>query len=163
MLGVERLHVMIKKLAKSAKNIMVSIQKNNDRLIQSQLQWRYDPSHKWATKGRQSNFMNKQPIPQMNGDAQPRGGLRMIKVSKTLFKYLQDEWTIKSKPFDKFRDKYYTYVRRCKREKTQPVPLAQWQYDRNKANSEEEQRYYNNLYVVGRSFIVLYTLHLCNV
>ena len=141
MLGVERIHVMIKKLGRSKRNIMASIQKNNDLLAQSQLQWRYDSEHKWSTNARQSSFLLKKDIPQRNYVVLPKGSLnKRYLESDTMFKYFQDAWTVGRPDFREFRDQYYvTYLRKCRREKTCPVPFNMWREDTNTA----EQKRYN--------------------
>ena len=44
-------YTTISTTGKSKRNIMKSIQLNNDRLIQSQLHWRYDKNHEWVNAG----------------------------------------------------------------------------------------------------------------
>jgi hypothetical protein len=146
MLGVERIHVMIKKLGRSKRNIMASIQKNNDRLAQSQLQWRYDSEHKWSFDARQSSLQMKKDIPERKHDVLPKGGLNKRTLqSDTFFKYFQDAWTVVSPEFREFRDQYYvTYLRRCKRKKIQPVPFHMWREDKNTA---EQKRYKTHIYL----------------
>ena len=147
MLGVERIHVMIKKLGRSKRDIMVSIQKNNDLLAQSQLQWRYDSEHKWSTNARQSSFLLKKNIPEHRRLVLPKGSLNKRTLeSDRFFKYFQDAWTTVSPEFREFRDQYYvTYLRRCKKKKEQPVPFKRWREGRNTA---EQKRYnYTHIYL----------------
>lgn len=134
MLGVERIHVMIKNLGRSKRNIMTSIQKNNDLLAQSQLlQWRYDSEHKWSTDAQQSSLLLKKDIPERRQLVLPKGSLNKRNLkSSTFFKYFQDAWTVISPEFREFRDQYYvTYVRRCRTRKRQPVPFNMWREDTN--------------------------------
>ena len=128
---------MIKKFAKSRKSIMVSIQKNNDRLIRSQLQWRGDSSHVWSTKSRLTSLLMKKAIPEAEGKVEPRGALRKVNLSKKIFEYIQDEWAIKNKAFDKFRDRYRMYVKQCRRGRRVPVSMAAWEDPRI---TEDERR-----------------------
>ena len=147
MLGVERIHVMMKKLAKSTKNIMFSLRKNNDRLIRSQLQWRFNSTHDWATKARPSSFLCKQVVPDADGVVKPRGALHKTKVDQTIFSHLQTEWTIKNKAYRKFRQKYDTYLRNHKKDKKKgrnkrpAVPFSRWQHDRKEPNSPEQKKW----------------------
>ena len=152
MLGVERIHVMIKKLGKSKRNIMTSIRKHNDLLVHSQLDWRYKKGHSWSTKARQSSFQMKRPVPERQHLVQPKGAMTEIEVDPVVFKYLQDAWTAVNPGFREFRDQYYvTYLRNCKRKKQEPVPFSVW---RVTGNTPEQQRYVLN---VDRRCIVLPT------
>ena len=145
MLGVERIHVMIKKLGRSKRNIMASIQKNNDLLAQSQLQWRYDSEHKWSTDARQSSFLLKKDIPERRYLVLPKGSLNKRTLDFAFFKYFQDAWTVVSPDFREFRDQYYvTYLRKCRRENRKPVSFKMWQAD---TNTEEQKRYNTHIYL----------------
>ena len=116
---------------------MVSIQKNNDRLIRSQLQWRGDATHVWSTKSRVTSLLMKKAIPEADGEVEPRGALRKVTLSQQAFGYIQDEWAIKNKLFDKFRDKYRSYVKKCRRNNKAPVSMAKW---KKPQITEDEQR-----------------------
>jgi hypothetical protein len=143
MLGVERLHLTIKRLARSKKNIMKSIQKYNDVLIQSQLQWRYDDQHTWSFKSQKSSFKLKEAVPKQNQVVEPLGALRKREVNSKSFKYLQDAWTAENPAFREFRDQYYvTYLRNCKKQRTEPVPFCKWRVSQN---TPEQKRYSNTL------------------
>jgi hypothetical protein len=129
MLGVERIHVMIKKLGKSRRNIMSSIQKNNDLLCQSQLEWRYTTTHEWSNEGKESSLHRKNPVPVERGEVQPKGGFYRRKANRSTFQKIEDEWAISNNLFKRQRDNYTTYVRNCRRQKpsTQPLPFREWQ------------------------------------
>ena len=136
---------MIKKLGRSKRNIMASIQKNNDFLAQSQLQWRYDSEHKWSTDARQSSFLLKKDIPERRYLVLPKGSLNKRTLDFTFFKYFQDAWTVVSPDFREFRDQYYvTYLRKCRRENRKPVSFKMWQAD---TNTEEQKRYNTHIYL----------------
>ena len=126
MLGVERIHVMIKKLGKSKRNLMKSLQKNNDRLVQSQLNWRYNPHHKWSTKGRGASFQEKQPIPEHKRIVLPRGGLTKVKVNPQIFQFLENEWAVKKDAFFFARERYYRYVTHCEEKDAVCLTLPDW-------------------------------------
>jgi hypothetical protein len=128
MLGVERIHVMIKKLGKSKKNIMASIQKNNDLLCQSQLEWRYQKDHKWSNDGKGSSLHLKQPVPLQQGKVQPRGGMWKRKASRSVFQALENEWTIHNRDFDRLRDRWSTYAKRHRRSRSKRpfVEFREW-------------------------------------
>ena len=116
MLGVERIHVMIKKLGKSKRNIMRSIQLNNDRLIESQVTWRFDKKTKWASEGSASSLHAKKPIAEPLLVVQPRGALTKKMAGPQLFQWLEDEWSVKHVGFRKFRDeRFEAHVRVGKR------------------------------------------------
>ena len=106
---------------------MKSIQKNNDNLVQSQLTWRYDKTHKWSTSSRLSSFQFKEAVPRDQGEVQPKGALRKKFVGARMFQYLENEWTVRDYDFRDFREKYRTYVRRCRRAKKAFVPFRDWE------------------------------------
>ena len=139
MLGVERIHVMIKKLGKSRRNIMSSIRKHNDLLVHSQLEWRYEAGHDWSFDARESSFLKKQPVPSRLFNVAPQGGMTKVLVDPRVFKYFQDAWTAVNPDFREFRDQYYvTYLRNCKRKRKDPVPFNVWRVD---SNTPEQLRF----------------------
>ena len=127
MLGVERLHVTIKKLGKSKRNIMKSIQTRNDRTIQSQLEWRYTPDHEWTNKSRPSSFQMKKPIPEDCGIVQPKGQLRKKQVNSRVFQTLENEWAVSNNAFNRCREKYRTYVEERTTQNQTFLSFRDWQ------------------------------------
>lgn len=124
---------MIKKLGKSKRNVMASLQKNNDLNCLSQLQWRFNPDHKWTNKGKVSSLHLKQPVPLDDGYVMPQGGMRKRKASTRIFKALEDEWAIRDKDFDRLRDDYRRYAKTYKRrhKTAPPLDFSQWQLGKN--------------------------------
>ena len=137
MLGVERIHVMIKKLGKSKRNIMASIQKNNDLLCQSQLEWRFQKDHKWSNEGKGSSLHIKQAVPVAQAIVQPRGAMWKKKVRASMLQTLENEWTVRGKPFDKLRDRWITYSKNQRRARKKPLKFSDWQKSQN---LQEEQK-----------------------
>lgn len=134
MMGVERIHIMIKKLGKSKRNVMASLQKNNDLNCMAQLQWRFNPDHKWTNKGKVSSLHLKPPVPLDDGVVMPQGGMRKRKASTRIFKALEDEWAIRDKNFDRLRDRHRRYVRTHRRQghrTAPPLEFSQWQLGQN--------------------------------
>jgi hypothetical protein len=83
----------------------------------------------------------KKPIGANVGAVQPRGALQKMKLNPKAFEALQNEWAIKNKNFDKFRDRYYSYVRQRKRARKSFVPFAEWRPVQKEPNTPEQQRY----------------------
>lgn len=117
---------------------MVSIQRNNDRLIRSQLQWRGNADHKWSTKSRHTNLFVKKAVPEAAGNVEPRGALRPVQLTPKLFQLFEDEWADKNKDFSRFRDRYRSYVKKCQNKGKPALPMADWKDSRI---SEDEQQW----------------------
>ena len=132
---------MIKKLGKSKRNIMKSIQKNNDLLCQSQLEWRFQESHKWSNEGKASGLHIKQAIQKPQGEVKPEGAMRRKKASTAVFRTLEDEWAIRSQDFDKLRDKWRSYKKKCVRLKKVPLGFSEWQQKHRQELPEEQRRF----------------------
>jgi hypothetical protein len=150
---------LIKKLGVSTKNMMKSVQKRNDLLLQSQLQWRYETDHKWSSESKQSSFQMKQPVPKPLRDVQPKGALWKKKVSRAVFGYLADAWGAQNPQFREFWNQYHvTYIRKCKRNRRKPVPFREWK--RSQGNTHDQLRYvvYRTLFVVYRTLIVYFLI-----
>lgn len=134
---------MIKKLGKSKRNIMKSIQLNNDRLIESQLVWRFDKRHKWATNGRQSSLHAKKPVQAELGVVLPGGALTKKKASQRVWQWLEDEWAVRDAGFRRFRDeRFRDHVIIGKRNKgnkfVQPSSYREW---KDPSVSAEEKKW----------------------
>ena len=117
---------------------MRSIQKNNDLLCQSQLEWRYTKDHKWSNEGKGSGLHRKQAVPENLGGVQPRGGMLKKKASWRVFHALEDEWAIRCPDFNRLRNVYRTYVRKCKRNKKHFLKFGEWQ--QRQELPQEQQR-----------------------
>ncbi len=141
MLGVERLHVMVKRLGKSKRNIMKSIQTHNDDYITSQLQWRHNGNHKWVNKQGRSSFQMKQPIPLALGIVEPTGAMTNTTADALLFRLLEDEWAVKNTSFENFRYKYRAYARNAEQKKKVPVAFRHWQLVKNRKNTKVQRRW----------------------
>ena len=116
MLGVERLHVLIKHLSKGRKNIMKSFQNQYELFFTSQVEWRHDPNHNWSSRGRRaSSLAEKMPVPAANKVIELKGKQRRSRADPELFQQLQDQWAILNKDFDSFRDRWRSHNRRNSR------------------------------------------------
>jgi hypothetical protein len=135
MLGVERLHVLIKHLAKGRKNIMASIQNKYELFSDAQITWRHDTKHKWTNTGYKSTFAFKLPLPKCEGKVCLKGKQRIFPASDNLFEMLQDQWAILNRSFDIFRDKYYTY----RRNNVNPVSFAKWENNNDDEKSAVQE------------------------
>jgi hypothetical protein len=139
MLGVERLHVLIKHLSKGRKNILKSMQKKYNLLCTSQIAWRHDPTHEWSNEGYKSSLSKKKPVVKATNSKNLMGKQTKVKgtdqlyvlnlcitllpyvsilytkytADDELFKQLEDQWAVLNRDFDAFRDKYHTYVKKC--------------------------------------------------
>jgi hypothetical protein len=156
MLGVERLHVMIKKLGKSKRNIMKSIQKNVDDYVLSQLTWRHDSDHQWVNQAALSSFQVKQPVKPAIALVMPSGAMQKSTVDSIVFQYLQDEWAIKNEHFSSFREKYRTYADKCQQLNQVPVAFREWRVDKTKKNTPEQRKWQsmdNKAWTVTRAFV----------
>ena len=111
MLGVERLHVLIKHLSKTRKSIMVGFQNKFSLYFQSEVLWRYDPKHVWTTPATKGSLSQKAPISTVANKVELLGKQTHRTASDRLFKFLEQQWAVLDKPYDVFRDKYDTYVR----------------------------------------------------
>ena len=140
MLGVERLHVLIKSLAANgSKNLMVTFQKKYAVFREAQVQWRHASDHVWSNN---RSVWNKQPVPEQKHSFVLKGKLKKRTFTGVELGYLQDLWAVRSKPYDVFRDSYYTYVRNCNRKKAAPAPFAQWNPlgNRDPMNEDEKEK-----------------------
>lgn len=163
MLGVERLHVLIKKLgrycvfilvifavciaffvihvAKGKRNLLVTLQNSYSLFCQAQITWRGDAEHNWSKKIDPRSFLSKKPVPTATGTIQLLGKQRKVTACDWLFAQIQDHWTVLSKPYKRFRQRYETYVRNCN---SNPLPFHNWKSFRpNPSESpENEQKRY---------------------
>ena len=138
MLGVERLHVLIKSLSKGTKNILATFQRKYDLFVQSQLKWRYKANHTWPTE---TNFMRKRPVQEQKHNLVLLGKQRKRTADDWLFGQLQDQWAIRSKPYDRFKDAYSTYVRNCRSRNKEPATFSTWNpLNRDPQTEEEDQK-----------------------
>jgi hypothetical protein len=115
MLGVERLHVLIKTLSKGRKNVMKSFQNQYELFFTSQVEWRQDKQHVWSSRGRGSSLAEKMPVPAPDKVIELKGRQRRRKADPQLFQQLQDQWAILNKGFDSFRDKWRRHNSRSSR------------------------------------------------
>jgi hypothetical protein len=139
MLGVERLHVLIKSLSEhGTKNLMVTFQKKYEVFRQAQVQWRHASNHEWSTK---RSIWNKQPLQEEKNCVVLKGKLKKRTVTEVEMKYLQDQWAVRSKPYDVFKDSYGTYVKNCNSRKVIPATFANWNPLGSRVpRNEEEQK-----------------------
>lgn len=110
MLGVERLHVLIKHLSKGRKNIMKSFPKNYNLFSTSQICWRHDPEHQWSNKGDGSSLHSKQAVPSQNQTVCALGMQTKRTASPGINQMLQDSWEVLCPEFRAFRAKYRDYL-----------------------------------------------------
>jgi hypothetical protein len=138
MLGVERLHVLIKTLSKGKKNLLVTLQRKYELFWQSQLQWKHDADHVWSNA--RKNLLNKQPVQEQKQHLILLGKQYRRVVSDQTFSWLQDQWAVRSKPYDRFKDSYNTYVRNCNLQKRFPVRFSKWNPFNRDPQTEEEKK-----------------------
>lgn len=67
MLPFERMHVLLKSFARSSKNMLVSISKNNHLYVMSENSDRFK-QHRYANKPRHSNILVQQDVPEAKGN-----------------------------------------------------------------------------------------------
>lgn len=125
MMGVERLHVLIKSLSKGRKNLLATFEKKYALFCQSQLQWRHATDHVWSSAGAHS-AMNKEPVEEAKSYVVLMGKQHKRTASDWQFQQLQDQWAIRCNPYDRFRDRYYTYKSNCEEKKETPVAFHKW-------------------------------------
>lgn len=123
MLGVERLHVLIKTLSRGKKHLLATFQNKYSLFCQSQLRWKYATDHQWTNP---RSIFGKDSVQPAEGYVVLMGKQIKRGVSDEAFKNLQNEWAIRDKEYDKFKDSYETYETRCKEQKKVPDSFANW-------------------------------------
>lgn len=111
MLGLERLHVLIKTLSKGRKDVMKSFQNQYELFFTSQVEWRHDKKHVWSSRGRGTSLAEKMPVPAPDKVIELKGRQRRRHAEPQLFQQLQDQWAILNKGFDRFRDRWKRHNR----------------------------------------------------
>jgi hypothetical protein len=139
MLGVERLHVLIKTLAKGGtRNLLKTLEKKYSLFCLCQTKWRYNSRHEWTDV---KHTFNKKPMLEPTGLIELLGAQHKRNCTDWLFKQLQDQWAIKSKPYDRFRDHYDRYVVTCTERKVHAEVFHKWNpRQRGPVNEDEEKK-----------------------
>jgi len=84
--------------------------------------------------------MRKRPVQAQKHNLVLLGKQRKRTVDDWLFGQLQDQWAIRSKPYDRFKDAYSTYVENCQSSIKEPATFSTWIPLNRDPQTEEEKR-----------------------
>lgn len=139
MLPWERLHVLLKGLARGKRNMVSSFRIWYDLFDQAQTDWRprYD---QWTLECNRSSISAERWIVYNTGSVKVLGRMVPGIIDDPMMSMVQDLWTILNKEFDKLRDRYRTDVARRKKRKRNAVSIEMkdWRPSRSNLNALTE-------------------------
>lgn len=125
MLMFERFHTVLKKCARSSRNMLRSIAQNYTILERSQTTWRH-MYNDWAVKSLASSIGNQVKfecgVPEALGIVKPLGQQRLSELDDSLFLQVLDTWTTVDLHFGVFFRRY----REHRRDTATPPSFSDW-------------------------------------
>jgi len=108
MLPVERFHVLIKRLARSSKSILASIDVHYDLYLNCQHKFHYSKPGLWDHKNRKT-LSSAPPLKQPSGEIKyDPAKCKSITVSDTVYDAFLNDWGVCNKTFKALRGRYKT-------------------------------------------------------
>ena len=136
MLTFERLHVLLKSLARGSKDKLRSLALNYDLYDEAQTDWRLDPSIEWAVAPNPSTFAGARSPQSQDGLVITKGAGKPAVLGTDDFTQMQELWAQMDKPFDYMYDRFLN-------DKTKPpgATLASWDPKHGRRLNEDELRW----------------------
>lgn len=126
MLPIERLHVLLHNLARGSRNQLASLKNYYDLFDVTQTSWRFEGQ--WSTPPKASTLAALRIVPENDGNVTRLGqSVRLAKISKSSLNLVSALWASVDPAYDKFRDKYKTYVKNQKKKHNPVRSMRHWE------------------------------------
>lgn len=131
-------------IAKGNKHLLATLRKKYSLFCESQVSWRTDDTDvAWYSDPR--SFISRKPVSEQKGVITLLGKQVEGRANDWLFEQLQDHWAVLHKPYDRFRDRYKTYLGNFNTQNgtRRPAQFHKWVFCSNPANLDEaaKQKY----------------------
>jgi hypothetical protein len=139
MLVIERLHVLLKRMASGARNKMQSFVNHYDLWDAAQTTWRWEGN--WTINPKKSGLAGYKPMREYNMETEAKGAQRAGKLSHELFNQVLNLWATENRGFDRLLDRYRRAMSKRDRagRRIAAVPLKLWTPSRNRDGLTAEE------------------------
>jgi hypothetical protein len=143
MLPVERFHVLIKKMARSSKGMLQSLDTHYDLFLECQQKFHFDKSN-WDHKNRKT-LSTARPFQDRSGIIEyPKHKCKPVNLEEATFEQILMHWGLVNPAFKALRGRYQTYVRNIKKQnkknkgsKQKILKFRKWKPTDRQLNSDE--------------------------
>lgn len=117
MLVIERLHVLLKRMASGSRNTMQSFANHYDLWDTAQSEWRFEK--KWSSEPKKSTLAGYTPMAEHDTITKALGAKQAGKLSRSMFLMVLELWATENNAFDKLLDRYKTAMAANRRARQQ--------------------------------------------
>jgi hypothetical protein len=139
MLPVERLHVLIKKMARSSKNMLKSLDNHYDMYMSCQLKLHFENPKLWKHKNRKTLSTAVPLKPPCGHIEYPAHKGKPMKLDSSRFAELLNIWGLADPTFKAVRGRYATYVKKMKKQKKSYHSFRKWAPTDRENNDDEKK------------------------